>query len=133
MFGEATYVATTSQLVVCIALVDENINANEEFIRLKDMPRTKSDDYPIVFQLKGVLQRMHLNIKKCHGQCYDGCSITSGLKKNGIEVQIKEQESRNQAVVDTVNSCPALKDLIDTTYDLAKLVKISPKVTQNLK
>ena len=141
MCDEATDVTNTSQLVVCIRWVDENLNANDEFIGLKDMPCT--DAKSIVFELKDVLLRMHLNLKQCRGQCYDGCSTMSG-SKNGVAKMIKNTERRalythcyahslNLAVGDTMNACPILKDTIDTTYELTKLVKMSPKRDAKLK
>ena len=87
MCDGATFVANSSQLVVYIRWVDENIIANTELIELKDMSRR--DANLIVFQLKDVLQRMHLNIEKYRDQCSDGCSTMSGFKKNGFAVQIK--------------------------------------------
>ena len=78
MCDEATDVTNTSQLVVCIRWVDQNLNANDELIGLKDMPCT--DAKSIVFELKDVLLKMHSNLKQCRGQCYDGCSTMSGSK-----------------------------------------------------
>ena len=83
MCDEATYIANTSQHVVLIRWVDENIIANNEFIELKDMPCTDTNSISIVFQLKDVLQRIHLNIRKYRDKCYDGCSTMSGLNKKG--------------------------------------------------
>ena len=80
---------------------------------------------------------MHLKLNKCRGQFYDGCSTMSGTK-NGVAVQIKSKEERalythccahsiNLAVGDTMKVCPVLKDTIYNTYELTKLVKMSPK------
>ena len=135
MCDEATDVKNVSQLVVCLRWVDENLNAHDEFIGLNDMPSTDADS--VVRELKDVLLRMHLKLEKCRGQCYDGCSTMSGAK-SGVAVQIKNEESRaldihcyahsiNLAVGDTMKSCPVLKDTIDNTYELTKLVKKSPK------
>ena len=91
MCDEATDVKNVSQLVVCLRWVDENLNAHDEFIGLKDMPSTDADS--IVRELKDVLLRMRLKLEKCCGQCYDGCSTMSGAK-SGVAVQIKNEESR---------------------------------------
>ena len=131
MCDEATDVKYFSQLVVCLHLVDKNLNAHGKFIGLKDMPSTDADS--IVRELKDVLFRMRLKLEKCRGQCYDECSTISGAK-SGVAVQIKNEESRalythcyahsiNLAVGDTMKSCPVLKDTIDNTYELTKLVK----------
>ena len=62
MCDEATDVKNVSQLVVCLRWVDENLNAHDEFIGLKDMPSTDADS--IVRELKDVLLRMHLKLEK---------------------------------------------------------------------
>ena len=135
MCDEVTDVKNVSQLVVCLRWVDKNLNAHDEFIGLKDMSST--DAHSIVRELKDVLLRMRLKLEKCRGQCYDGCSTMSGAK-SGVALQIKNEESHalythcyahsiNLAVGDTMKSCPVLKDTIDNTYELTKLVKKSPK------
>ena len=135
MCDEATDVKNVSQLVVCFCWVDDNLDAHDEFIGLKDMPSTDAES--IVRELKDVLLRMHLKLEKCSGQCYNGCSTMSGFK-NGVAVQIKREEQRalythcykhsiNLAVGDTMKVYPVLKDTIDNTYELTNLVKKSPK------
>ena len=47
--------------------MDENLDAHDEFIGLKDMDVTDAES--IVCELKDVLLRMHLQISKCCGQC----------------------------------------------------------------
>ena len=135
MCDEATDVKNVYQLLVCLRWVDENLNAHDEFIGLKDMPSTDADS--IVRELKDVLLRMRLKLEKCRGQCYDGCSTMPGAK-SGVAVQIKNDESSalythcyahsiNLAVGDAMKSCPVLKDTVDNTFELTKLVRKSPK------
>ena len=80
---------------------------------------------------------MKLKLNKSRGQCYGGCS-TMSASKTGLAVQIKSEEERalythcyahsiNLAVGDTMKVCPVLKDTIENTYKLTKLVKMSPK------
>ena len=135
MCDEATDVSNTSQLVVCLRWVDDDLVAHDEHIGLKDMSDTSAKS--IVRELKDVLLRMNLKLRKCRGQCYDGCSTMTGYK-NGVVVKIKEEEKRalythcyahslNLAVGDTMKNSKILKDTIDTTFELTKLVKKSPK------
>ena len=141
MCDEATDVANTSQLVICLRWVDDNLVAHDEYIGLKDMADTSADS--IVKALKDVLLRMNLNLRKCRGQCYDGCSTMTG-HRNGVVTKIKECEKRalyshcychslNLAVGDTMKSSKILKDTIDTTFELTKLIKKSPKRESKLK
>ena len=133
MCDEATDVGNVSQLVVCLRWVDDDLIAHDEFIGLKNMPTTNADS--IVRELKDVLLRMQLKLDKCRGQCYDGCSTISGAK-NGVAVQFKNEEKRalythcythsiQLAVGDTMKASPVLKDTIDNTHKLTKLVKKS--------
>ena len=141
MCDEATDVSNSSQLVVCLRWVDDDLVAHDEYIGLKDMPNTGAKS--IVKELKDVLLRMNIRLNKCRGQCYDGCSTMTG-KNNGVVVQIKEEEKRalythcychslNLAVGDTMKKSKILKDTIDTTFELTKLVKKSPKRDTKLK
>ena len=93
MGDEATEVPNVLQLVICLRWVDGDLVAHDKFIGLKDMPRTNADS--IVAELKDVLLQMNLQLNKCRGQCYDGCSTMTG-NRNGVVVQIKEEE--NQAL-----------------------------------
>ena len=131
MWDEATDVSNKCQL--CLRWVDDELDAHDEFISLMDTSSTAS----IVRELKDVLLRMNLKLDKCCGQCYDGCSTMKG-PKNGVAVQFKKEEKRavythcythslNLAVGDTKEQSGILKDTIDTTSELTKLVKKSPK------
>ena len=135
MCDEATDVKNASELVVCLRWVDDALETHDEFIGLRNMPNTDADS--IVRKLKDVLLRMHLKLTKCRGQCYDGCATKSG-SKNRVAVQIKSEEERalythcyahsiNLVVGDTIKVCPVYKGTIDSTYELPKLVKVSPK------
>ena len=99
------------------------------------MPNTDADS--IMRELKDILLQMHLKLNKCRGQCYDGCSTLS-ISKNGVAIQIKSEKERasythsyahsiNLAVGNTMKVCPVLKGAINNTYELTKLVKMSPK------
>ena len=93
MCDEATDVANVSQLVVCLQWVDDELNAHDEFIGLKDMSATGTNAESIVRKRKDCLLRMDLKLAKCRGQCYDGCSTMKG-SKNGVVVKIKKEELR---------------------------------------
>ena len=141
MGDEATDVANVSQLVICLRWVDDDLIAHDEFIGLKEMPSTNAD--AIVSALKDVLLRMNINLNKCRGQCYDGCSTMTG-SKNGVVVQIKKDEKRalythcychslNLAIGDTMRNCDLLQRTLDNTFELTKLIKKSPKRESKLK
>ena len=132
MCDEATDVKNVSELVVCLRWVDDKLEAHDKFIGLKNMSNNDGDS--IGRELKDVLLQMHLKLNKYRRQCYDGCSTISGSKSE-VAVQIKSEGERallrtylsNLAAGDTMKVCPIIKDTIDNTYVLTRLVKMSPK------
>ena len=77
------------------------------------------------------------NIANCHGQCYDGASNMSGAHK-GVAKLINQEESRtiymhcyghalNIAVADCMESSKICKDTLDTSFEITRLIKLSPK------
>ena len=135
MCDEATDVKNVSELLVCLRWVDDELEAHDEFIGLKNMPNIDADS--IVRKLKDVLLQKHLKMNKSRGQCYDGHATMSG-SKSMVAIQIKNEKERtlythgyahliNLAVGDTMKVCPVLKDTVDNTYELTKLVKMSPE------
>ena len=80
---------------------------------------------------------MNISLNKCRSQCYDGCSTMKG-KKSGVAKQIKEIEWRalfthcythslNLAVGDSIKNSRIMRDALDTTLEITKLIKKSPK------
>lgn len=76
---------------------------------------------------------MNLKITQCRGQCYDGASNISGTKSS-VATQIATEETRavymhcydhalNLAVGDTVKQSKLLRDTLDTTGEISKLLK----------
>ena len=55
MYDEKTDLKSVSQFVVCLRLVDGNLDANNGFIGLKNMPTTDADS--IAWKLKDILLR----------------------------------------------------------------------------
>lgn len=69
MYDEKTDLKSVSQFAVCLRLVDGNLDANNGFIGLKNMPITDADS--IAWKLKDILLRMDMKLGKFWGQCYD--------------------------------------------------------------
>ena len=89
---EATDVKNISEFVVCLRWVDNELEAYDNFIGLKNMPNTDADSI-VRRMIKDVLLRMHLKFNKCRGECYDGWSSMS-CSKSRVAVQIKSEEER---------------------------------------
>ena len=97
----------------------------------------------VVAVLKDIILRMNLELNKCRGQCYDGASNMAGIR-NGTATQILKAEPRavythcygyalNLAACDTVQSNKILRDTLDTTNEISKLLKFLHDVTPFLK
>lgn len=91
----------------------------------------------IVSIMKDAFLQFQITLAKLRGQCYDGCSTMMGAKA-GVAAKIEEIEpqavfthcyghSLNLSVSDTIKHLPAMKDCLDTSIELVKLIKFSPK------
>ncbi len=80
--------------------------------------------------------RMNLGVEKLRGQCYDGASAMSG-SKSGVAKRISDLEPRavfthcyghaqNLAASDALKQSKLMKDALDTTREITKLIKYSP-------
>jgi len=82
-------------------------------------------------------------MNKIQGQCYDGASNMAGAKK-GVSKQIMNIERcaifthcyghpLNLACSDAVKGCKVLKSALETTREITKLIKFSPRRKQSFK
>ena len=119
--------------------VDDNLNPHEDFIGLYEVPSIEAN--VIVSTISDALIRMNLTLSKVRGQCYDGASNMSGLR-NGVARQINDMEKKalythcyghslNLAASDTLQNCKVMKAALETTHEITKLIKYSPR-RQNL-
>jgi len=135
MADETTNQSNKEQVVFVIRHVSENLVPHEEFIGLYKVPTI--DANTLTKTIEDCLVRMNLSLNKCRNQCYDGASNKSGSKK-GVATQIADKEPRaiythcyghalNLAVGDTVRQSKTMRDALDTTHEISKLLKLSPK------
>jgi len=80
---------------------------------------------------------MNLTLSKVRGQCYDGAANMAG-SKSGVATQIRSEEPRavfthcyghalSLACGDAIKHCKILRDALETTHEITKLVKLSPR------
>ena len=135
MVDETTDLNNVEQMVFCLRFVSDDLEVHEEFIGLYSLESTSAES--IVGAIKDILLRLNLQITNCRGQCYDGASSMSGVK-SGVAVKIKELEPRalythcyghalNLAAQDSIKNLTIMEDTLDTTYEITKLIKKSPK------
>ena len=123
------------QVVLVLRWVADNLESHEEFLGLYHVPTIEACTLTSI--IKDSLIRFNLSLSKARGQCYDGTSNMSG-KHSGVAKRIQEEEPRalfthcyghslNLAASDTVRNCKVLRSALDTTHEIVKLVKYSPR------
>ena len=122
-------------MVVALRWVDDELSVHEEFIGLYDVATIEATS--LVHVIKDTLLRLNLPMAKVRGQCYDGASNMSG-KRHGVAKLIQDEEPRatfthcyghslNIAAGDTIKMNKVMKSSLETTHEITKLVKYSPR------
>ena len=135
MVDECVDISNREQLVLCFRYVDNAVVAHEDFVGLYECPNITANT--IVSAIDDVLVRLNLSISKCRGQCYDGGS-NMAKSKNGVKEQILKKKPRalfihcyghvpSLSVADTIKNIPQLRSVMDTVFELSKLLQYSPK------
>ena len=131
MADETTDMSNREQVVLCLRWVSDDFEVNEEFIGMYMVGSIDADTLFSVIQ--DVLRRLNLSMSKVRGQCYDGAAT-----KSGVACKVSNEEPRavythcyghalNLACGDTIKKCQLMKDALDTTHEITKLIKKSPK------
>ena len=135
MADEVTDCSNKEQVAVCFRMVDENFEPQESFIGLHVVELIQAN--VLVEVLKDTMVRLNLSLQNCRGQCYDGAANMAG-SRNGVATQIASEEPRaifvhcyghalNLAAGDTVKKNKLLRNTLDTTLEISKLLKFSPR------
>ena len=142
MLDETSDVWNKEQAVFCVRWVDKNLWSHEDFLGLHELVET--DATTLANVIKDILVRLGFDSGKLRGQCYDGCSTMMG-KKKGVAVQIKNDvqsraicihcfsHSLNLACGDWIRNSTVVSKSLDTSYEITKLVKFSPKRDSHLR
>ncbi len=135
MADECTDSANKEQVVICLRWVDHKLEVHEDFIGLYNVPDISANT--IFSVITDCLLRMNLQWNRCRGQCFDGAANMTGIR-NGVATKILQLESRalfthcyghslNLAVCDTIKNSKVARDALDTSFEITKLIKFSPK------
>ena len=92
MCDEYTDTSNKEQLSLCTRWIDDELNANEDFLGFYQLTNIKSDT--IVKAITDSLTRLSLPISDLKGQTFDGASNMMG-KKSGVAAQIKNFSQRH--------------------------------------
>ena len=135
MMDETTDASNVEQATLFIRWVTDDLQVHEDFLGLYSVPSI--DAAMLVSVVKDVFLRMNLSFDRVRGQCYDGASAMSG-KRSGVAKQISDLEPRaifthcyghalNLAASDTIKKSKVIKDALETTHEITKLIKYSPR------
>ena len=121
------------QSVIVLWWVSEDFEVNEEFLGVYNVPTI--DAATLTVAAKDTLYRMNLPLSKLRGQCYNGASAMSGAK-SGVAKKIQEEpravythcygHSINLATCNAVKRSKPIKNALETTHEITKLIKHSP-------
>ena len=136
MAGKVTGSSNHEQFFLYLRWVDVDLNPHEEFIGLHLVPNICADT--LVACIRDLLICINLTLKNCRGQCFDGTSNMFRAKSR-VATQIKAKDPRAilshcyrhylQLIVgDMIKEVKTLKDALDATSEVLKLLKFSPKL-----
>ena len=129
MAYETTNIINKEQFVICIRCIENDLNANEDFIGLHKLIVKNAET--LAFILKDVVLRLGLDPECLRGQCYDNCSTMMG-KKSGVATAINalaiycHAHALNLACGDSIKNCKLMQNALKTSLEISKLVKKSP-------
>ena len=89
MMDETTDISNKEQVTFTIRWVSENLEVNEEFVGLYEVPAIDAETLAAV--AKDTFTRLNLSFSKLRGQCYDGASAMKGIR-SGLVPRIQEIE-----------------------------------------
>ena len=135
MADETTDSSNREQVTLILRRVTEDLQVHEEFLGLYHV--ASIDAATLTTAIKDVLIRLNLPFEKLRGQCYDGASAMSSSKR-GVAKKISDHEPRavythcyghalNLAAGDTLKQSKLMKDALETTREITKLIKYSPR------
>ena len=144
MMDETTDISNKEQVTFTIRWVSEDLEVHEESFGLYEVPAIGAATLATV--AKDTFTRLNLSFSKLQGQCYDGASAMKGIR-SGLVPRILELEPRavythcyehsiNLAANDALKGSKLLKDALDMTREITKLIKYSPRreaIFQSLK
>lgn len=135
MVDETTDVTNQEQVTIVMRRLDEDLVVYEEFLGLYAVSSINAATLFTVIQ--DILLRLNLPTSKLRGQCYDGCSTMSGVR-SGLAKRVQDVEARavythcyshslNLAASDSISKSKFMKAALETTHEITKLIKLSPR------
>ena len=128
-------ISNKEQLSVCFRWIDDDFHSHEDFVGFYQLPNIGAET--IYSVLIDVISRLQLSLDDRRGQCYDSANNMIG-KKSGVAKRIQDKQpkahvthchchSLSLGVKDTTKNSKILNDAMDTSREIVKLIKLSPK------
>ena len=135
MADETTDTSNREQVTLFLQWVTDTLDVNEEFLGLYHVDSI--DAASICMVITDLFQRYGLSIGRLRSQCYDGASAMSG-SRSGVAKRILDLEPKaffvhyyghalNLSACDTLKQCQVMRDALETTHEITKLIKYSPR------
>ena len=132
---ETTDSSNREQVTLIVRRVTQELEVHEEFVGLYHVDSI--DAATLTTAITDVLIRMNLPFEKLRGQCYDAASAMRSSKCR-VAKRICDLEPRavythcyghalNLAAGDTLKQSKLMKDALETTREITKLIKYSPR------
>lgn len=135
MMDETTDISNTEQLAFVLRHIDGSLQPQEDLVGLYSLPNIKADT--LVSVVNDILARCGLDVANLRGQCYDGAAVMSG-RVNGVSTQILAKQPKatyihcfahtlNLSVQEMCAKNSVMKNVLDSSNEIIKLIKLSPK------
>ena len=132
---ETRDISNSEQLAICIRWVSPDYVIHEDLIGLVHVPSTESTTLSVA--IKDILVRCILPLDQCRGQAYDGAANMMGQLQGVATLLEKEQPSAirvhclahclNLCLQDVTKKSQPIRNALDVTTELSKLILYSPK------
>ena len=135
MADETTDTSNCEQVTLFLRWVTNDLQILEEFLGLY---HTESIDAATLSSItQDLFIRLNVSLNRLHGQCYDGAGSMAGSRTR-VAKRISELVLRalfthcyghalNLAACDTIKRMKVMKDALETTHEITKLIKYSPR------
>ena len=134
---ETRDISSKEQLTVTIRWVSDTYEVQEDLIITIHVPSTTAST--LTATIKDVLIRCILPLSNCRGQAYDGAANMMGYLRGVATVIENEHPSAikvhcfahclNLCLQDAAKKCQPVRNALDVTMELSKLILYSPKRT----
>ena len=134
---ETRDISNKEQLTVTIRWVSDTYEVQEDLIGMIHVPSTTAST--LTATIKDVLIRCILPLSNCRGQAYDGAANMMGHLRGVATVIENEHPSAikvhcfahclNLCLQDAAKKCQPVRNALDVTMELSKLILYSPKRT----